>query len=162
MLLADAAEREIDHLGDVVIPGIRDIARGAETDVSALRKWIADNIPLVGTTALVTAIAWALGQIGLGGLRCNSLLNSLNKRGCGLWSGLEDLLGLFVDVAIFTNVCAVMDFLSPFVSEVAGPVVTALTDIGAELCKGSIGAPPDLAVPNLSLPANPGVTLNLP
>jgi hypothetical protein len=156
------AERELEHIGDVVIPDIRDIALGAEHDLSALKKWITDNIPLIGTTALVGAVTWALGRIGLGGLRCNSLLNSLKNRGCGLWNGLEDLLGLFVDVAIFTNVCHILDFISPYVSDVAAPVVVALTDVGAGICKGSIGAPPPLPPVSLNLPANPGITLHLP
>lgn len=155
-------EGEIGHLEDVVIPNVRGIATGAETDLGRLRDWITKNIPLPGTLAFAGAVAVALGRLGLGGLRCSSLTNSLDRRGCGLWSGLDDLLGLFIDVAIFTNACAVVEFLSPIVSTVAAPVVSALSSVGAGLCAGTIGPPAELSVPALSLPASPSDTLYLP
>ena len=157
-----AAERELGRLDDVVIPNIRGIAQGAEADIAKLRKWIATNIPAAGTIAFAGAVAWALAQLGLGGLRCSSLTNSLGRRGCGLWSGLEDLLGLFVDALLLTNICTLLPLFETLVSDVADPLVVGLTDVGAGLCSGGIGPAPRLAVPTLSLPANPGVTLNLP
>ncbi len=94
--------------------------------------------------------------------RCSSLLNSAKNRGCGLWNGLEDLLGLFVDVLFFASACEILVELSPFISDVAVPAVVALTDVGAGLCQGGIGAPPPLPAVALFLPANPGVALQLP
>ena len=155
-------ERDLGRVEHKVIPALEADIAHAGHDITALRKWVTDHIPLVGTAAFAGAVAWALSSIGLGGLRCPSLLNSLKNRGCGLWNGLEDLLGLFVDVTLFTNVCAILDFVSPFVSDVAAPIVTALTDVGAGLCEGGIGAPPALPEQTLYLPTSPGVTLNLP
>jgi phage-related protein len=157
-----ALERRLGKVETQVIPAVESAETALANDISALGEYVRSNFVSVATDAVTAAVVVALGALGLGGLRCNSLLNSLKNRGCGLWNGLEDLLGLFVDVAIFTNVCAVLDFLSPFVSDVAGPIVTALTDIGAGLCAGSIGPPPELPVPALHLPASPGATLHLP
>jgi hypothetical protein len=155
-------EKGLTHVENKVIPDIRSIAQTAENDVAALRKWVTDNIPLIGTSVFAGAVAVALGALGLGGLRCNTLLNSLKNRGCGLWSGLEDLLGLFVDTLLLTNVCTILPFLETAVSDVADPIVIALTDVGAGLCSGGIGAAPALQVPALSLPASPGFSLQLP
>ena len=157
-----ALERALTRVEDKVIPAIESGVATAENDVTALQKWIAQNVPLIGTTALVGAVAWALSRLGLGGLRCNSLTNALGRRGCGLWSGLDDLLGLFVDALLLSNICALLPTLEGLVSDVADPLVVGLTDVGAGLCSGGIGPAPLLAVPALSLPANPGVTLNLP
>ena len=158
----NALDRELGHVTHDVIPSIRSAANTAEAEVSALEKWIAQNVPLLGTTALVGAVAWALSRLGLGGLRCNNLTNALGRRGCGLWSGLEDLLGLFIDALLLSNICALLPTFEGLVSDVAEPLVVGLTDVGAGLCSGGIGPAPLLAVPALSLPANPGVTLNLP
>lgn len=157
-----ALEGEVAKVEDKIIPNIRSIAQGAEADVTALRKWVSDHALVAGTTAFAGAVAWAIGRLGLGGLRCSGLLNSLNKRGCGFWNGLEDLLGLFVDTLLLTNVCTLVPVLESAVSAVADPLVIALTDVGAGLCSGGIGPSPALAVPPLSLPASPGFTLNLP
>jgi hypothetical protein len=155
-------DREVTKIDDVVLPKIRAEVAGAEADIAGLRKWIADNFPAIGTAALTTAIAWALSQLGLGGLRCSSLTNMLGKRGCGLWKDLEGLLGLFADTVLLTNVCDLLPVLETAVSDVATPIVVTLTDVGAGLCSGGIGAPPALTVPALSLPATVSDALNLP
>lgn len=157
-----ALERELGRVEHRVIPSIRSIADTAESEVTALRKWVEDHTLEAGTAAFAGAVVWALGRLGLGGLRCNSLLNSMNKRGCGLWNGIEDLLGLFVDTLLLTNVCTLVPVLESAVSTVADPLVIALTDVGAGLCSGGIGPAPALQVPALSLPASPGFTLDLP
>lgn len=87
-------DKELTDLKQRVIPGVRGIAQEAEDDVAALRTWVTDNVPLLGTTALVGAVAWALSALGLGGLRCNSLRNNMDKRGCSMWGAMDDLLGL--------------------------------------------------------------------
>lgn len=155
-------DRELTNIESKVIPDIRSIANTAENDVTALRKWITDHIPLVGTTAFAGAVAWALGRLGLGGLRCSTLGNMLNRRGCGLWSDLEGILGLLADTLLLTNVCTLLPLLETAVSDVADPLVIALTDVGAGLCSGGIGPPGALPVPALSLPAAPGISLSLP
>jgi len=87
-------EDEVTTIEHKTIPAIRTLAHEAEADVTSLRKWITDNVPLAGTTAFAGAIAWALGQLGLGWLRCNSNPFNNNKNACNLWGDLAGLLGL--------------------------------------------------------------------
>lgn len=87
-------EKELTHVENVVIPNVRGIAQTAENDVSALRKWVTDNVPLIGTATFVGAIAAALSALGLGWLRCNSNPFNNNKNACGLWGELADLLAI--------------------------------------------------------------------
>jgi hypothetical protein len=157
-----ALEREVTTIESKVIPKVESAEQALARDISALGDYIRSNFVSTATDAITAAVAVALGAMGLSGLRCNSLLNSLKNRGCGFWNGLEDLLGLFVDTLLLTNVCELLPILETVVSDVADPLVIALTDIGAGLCSGGIGAAPPLKVPALSLPANPGLTLNLP
>lgn len=157
-----ALERDLNHVRRKVIPSIRGDVRTAEGEIGHLYDWAKGKASLLGVGTFAMAVAAALSTLGLGAIRCSNLGNMFKSRGCGLWNGLEDLLGLFVDVLVFTNVCAILDFVSPFVSEVAVPVVVALTDIGAGLCAGSIGAPPALPPVTLYTPPSPGVTLYLP
>jgi len=91
-----ALEKEYTRLRDTVIPNVRGIAQEAEQGVTDLRKWVTDNVPLVGTAAFAGAVAWALGHLGLSWLRCNSNPFNRSKNPCGLWSELDDLLGLAV------------------------------------------------------------------
>jgi hypothetical protein len=153
-----AIQRVVEH----ELTPIRKTAHEAERIAVRTQKEVRSLRHRVSNKAILAAVGAAIGTVALDALRCVNFGNLFKKRGCGLWNDLESLLGLFADVLIFANVCAILDFLSPFVSDVAAPIVTALTDVGAGLCRGTIGPPPPLQVPPLSLPKNPGVTLNLP
>ncbi len=174
-------ERDISKgIGNDVIPEIKSLDRRITTLRHDLTKDIADAESLaagevktlgnfIGAIPGVRYLDWAAGIVtaALGVeifklFRCSSLLNSAKNRGCGLWNGLEDLLGLFVDVLFFASACEILVELSPFISDVAVPAVVALTDVGAGLCQGGIGAPPPLPAVALFLPANPGIALQLP
>lgn len=155
-------EHDVTRIDHRVIPALEAADAQAAKAISDLWSWSRQHVLVAGTTAFAGAVAIALTSLGLGGLRCPSFLNSLNKRGCGLWGGLEDILGLLVDTALLANICNLIGPFEQVVSDVAVPVVVGLTDVGAGLCAGSVGAPSVLAVPALSLPASPGFTLNLP
>ena len=157
-----ALDRE---LHTVVEPEIRAIERADATAAAAidnLYEWAKGKASLLGIGTFAYAISVALGIEAWNLLRCSVFKNFWNSRGCGLWSGLEDLLGLFVDTILLTNICELIPLMEAAISDVADPIVITLTDVGAGLCSGGIGAPPTLQVPALSLPAAPGVTLNLP
>lgn len=141
---------------------IRKEALHAEhTATRALRKVESIPFPKHAKT-WPAAVALALPALGLDWLRCNSNPFKNNPNACGLWNDLKSLLGLLADVVLFANVCAFLEFASPFVSAAADVVIPALTDVGAGLCRGSIGPPPPLPAVTLALPPNPGVTLSLP
>lgn len=154
-------EQDITKLENKVIPNIRADVATAEGDVTALRKWITANFPAVGTDAFVGAIAAALSLLGLGGLRCNSLLNSLKNRGCGLWNGLEDLLGLFVDAFALTHLCD----LPKWINEILGPFEGELVNLISSAANAVCAQPPsgwaELPAPPLSLPTSAQITKTL-
>lgn len=155
-------ERKITHVTHDVIPAVESAEEALARDVTALGEYIRTNFLSTTTDAITAAVALGLAALGLGGLRCSTLTNMLGKRACGLWSDLEGLLGLFADTILLTNICELLPVLETAVSDVADPLVVTLADVGAGLCSGGIGAPPALSVPALSLPANPGFSLNLP
>jgi ElaB/YqjD/DUF883 family membrane-anchored ribosome-binding protein len=140
----------------------REIAKAAEAEAAKAWDLVKTHPWEVATAAFAGAVAIALDTLGATGIKCNAFRNLFGNRGCGLWNGLEEMLGLLVDTALLLNICNLIGPLEAVVSDVATPVVVTLTDIGAGLCSGGIGAPDNLAVPHLSLPTNPGYTLNLP
>lgn len=115
----------------------------------------------VNVDAIAAAMVLALPALGWQWLRCNSLAGANSARGCGLWSGLDDILGLLVDTALLASACQIIAPLETVISDVAVPVVDALTGIGAGLCQDSIGAPAPLPIPRLYLPANPSLSVNV-
>jgi hypothetical protein len=141
---------ELAHVEDVVIPDIRDIALGVGADLTALKKWIADNIPLIGTTAFAGAVAWALSNIGLGGLSCSNLKNLLNKWGCGLGKVLDDLLGLMVSVLALEAVCEFLPLIEDAFGLIVGPLVHLLNEVPLGKCEQ-----PDPKWAQLSVAAGP-------
>jgi hypothetical protein len=157
-----ALERDVAKIDHKVIPAIRSEVDAIPRELADVEAWVGKNFVTLTKSGLIAATLAALGYLGLSGLNCNALKNILGNRGCGLWNGLEDILGLLVDTALLANVCNLIGPFETIVGDVATPVVIALTDIGAGICAGSVGAPAALPVPHLHLPANPAVVLNLP
>lgn len=135
------AEVSVQHVIEHQIKPLERLAREAEKTAVRAEKNISRLERHMGKKAWLALAVATLGQLAVDALRCTELGNLFKNRGrCNLWKDLGSLLGLF-DVLIFLDVCAILEFLSPFVSDVAAPIVTTLTDIGAGLCKGGIGAP---------------------
>lgn len=128
-------DRTIGRVVSKDIAGVRDLAKTAEADVTALQKWISRNALIAGTTALVGAVAWALGQLGLGGLRCPSFGRLLNKWGCGLGGLLDGLLGLVISSLALENVCSLLPILEAAFGEVVGPIIHLLTEVPLGSCE---------------------------
>lgn len=101
-------ERSLAHVETKVIPAVEGAETALQNDLTQLGEYIRSNFLSSATDAVTAAVAVALSALGLGGLRCSNLLSSLSNRGCGLWSGLEDLLGLFIDAVILTDLCAIL------------------------------------------------------
>jgi hypothetical protein len=133
--------RDVEKALQPEITTTRDLAESATKGVSDLWDYLRTHPWTVATDAFAAAVAVALTSLGLGGLRCPSFLNILKNRGCGAWQGLEDVLGLLVDLFVVTHICDVLPMVDPYISDVAAPLITTLSSAGAGLCKGSIGAP---------------------
>ena len=154
-------EREIGKVDGKIAAGVADPEAAASNDVSALRSYIEDTFLSSATDAITAAVAVALTALGLGGLRCSSLLSSLSKRGCGLWQGLEDVLGLLFDAVIFVDLCAVI----PTIEGVLGDVEAPLVDLVSSAANAVCAQPPQgwvtLPAPTLFTPTSAELTATL-
>lgn len=107
---------------------------------------------LLGAAGMAAVMANALG---LPNWRCitRGNLGRVSRALCGLPGNfLNDLLGLIADFFILENVCTVIPYLETAASDVGVPLVTLLTDVGAGLCQGSIGAAKPLPGPQATAP----------
>jgi hypothetical protein len=86
--------KEVDTVRDQTIPALRDRVASDEGTFAGLEKWLGIKTGISYKEWAVALAATLLASIGLGGLRCNSLSNNLDKRGCSMWGALDDLLGL--------------------------------------------------------------------
>lgn len=155
-------EREAAHIENVELPAAIAAQRQADSAISDLYEWAKGKAALVGVGTFALAVGVALDTLGLGNLRCPAFLRNLNRRGCNMWSGVEEMLGLFVDLFIVTDLCEVIPLLETAYEEVAAPAVGLLTRaIDAMPCVAGY-QPPPLTVPALHLPSQPGLALSLP
>jgi hypothetical protein len=71
---------------------VRDRAKSLEDGAIKTWDWIRDHPEGAITGAFAGAVAIALTRLGLDSIRCRSLRNLYNNRGCNMWSELEGLL----------------------------------------------------------------------
>ena len=127
-------EREVANVEGKVIPAIEGAETALQNDVTALGEYIRANYLSSATDAVTAAVAVALGALGLGGLRCNTLLRSLTNRGCGLWQGLEDLLGLLIDAIALTHLCDLPTWIEELFSPLLGDLTSLISSAANSLC----------------------------
>jgi hypothetical protein len=152
--------RTLHRVTTKTIPRIESEAQAAEADVTALGEYIRTHYLSSATDAVTAAVVVALGALGLGGLRCSTLLGSLSKRGCGLWKGLEDLLGLLIDAVALTHLCDLPKWIDELVSPIFGELTALISSAANSLCAASNPDWASLNVANGPLP--PAQTLYLP
>lgn len=129
-----ALEKEYTGLEEQTIPGLRSAVNTAEGDLASLREWLGVKVG-VGYKEWAIALATTLlAAIGLSGLRCNSLANALRNRGCGLWSGLEDLLGLLFDAVILVDLCQLLPELERLFAAFEAPIVDLTSSAADAIC----------------------------
>lgn len=148
-----ALERTVHGIETRVIPGLRQGINAAEGEVSDLERWLGVK---AGTNSLDWAqalVATALAALGLGGLRCSTLGNLLGRRGCGLWSGLDDLLGLLLDAVLFVDLCNLLPELEALFAELEAPLVDLIATAADAACAHPPAGWVELSAPALSLPA---------
>jgi len=140
-------EKELGKVEHVTIPGLRQGIATAEGDVTALQKWIAHNIPLPGTADFAAAVAVAIAALGIFPRGCTSWGKFFNRGACGLWNGLEDLLGLLADLFLFTHFCDLWAAATPFLGVFLDPLVAMIATFADGACSHrpdtwrTIGAP---------------------
>ena len=115
----------------------------------------------IAGTALTALVVGALAKLGLNWIRCNAAKSLHRKRGCNLWNMMDDLFGLFLDVAVLANICQVIPWLEEGFSAVASPLIGKIAAAGAGLCDASYAKGAQIEPPVLHVPAADG-TLYLP
>lgn len=145
-----ALDKEISRLRHDTIPAIRAADAQAESAISNLYEWAKGNASLLGVGTFAFAVTAVLDAIGLGGIRCPSFGNLFNKRGCGLWGLLDDLLGVVVAALALENVCTFLPLLEAAFGDVVGPIIHLLTEVPLGDCEK-----PPKAWAQLSVAAGP-------
>lgn len=155
-------DKELAALEAQTIPAIQQTEAQSQSAIDNLYEWIKGKASLLGVGTFATAVAAALGLSSLSGFLCNEFRNILGRGCSGLWSGLDNLLGWFVDLFFIVNLCDVIPLLETAYADVAAPAVGLLTEaIDAMPCVDG-NQPAKLTVPQLYLVPDTGYTLNLP
>lgn len=87
-------DREIGRIEHKTIPAIRAAEADADTAIGNLYDWVKGKASIVGVGTFALAVASVIGANAFRLLRCPSFGNLGQKRGCGLWNDLDDLLSL--------------------------------------------------------------------
>lgn len=147
-----ALERTVHGIERRVIPGLRQGIDTAEGEVTDLERWLGVKAGLSNLDWAKGLVVAALAAIGLGGLSCSTLRSLLGSRGCGLWQGLEDLLGLLFDAVIFTDLCGVLPEAVALFGDLEAPLVDLIASAADAACAHPPAGWVELAAPSLSLP----------
>ena len=127
-------ERELTQVRRRVIPSIRSDVATAEGEITHLYDWAKGKAALLGIGTFAMAVAAVLDTLGLGGIKCPSFGNLFNKRGCGLWNGLENLLGWFVDALILVDLCGILPEIVHFFGDVEGVLTGLISQAANAVC----------------------------
>lgn len=129
-------ERALTHVTSEVIPGLRTAERDTQAALDNLYEWAKGKASLLGIGTFATAVAAAIGLEAFNLLRCGFLRNLWGKRGCGLWQGLEDILGLFFDGLLLTHLCDLPAWINEIFGPIEGDVVSLVSSAAGAVCAG--------------------------
>lgn len=127
-------EKTVNGIVSGTIPAIQRTIDGVSGELTQLEQFIK---ALPGVNYLDWAagiVAAAVGIDILNVLRCPSFLRSARNRGCGLWNGLEDLLGLLFDALIFADLCDVLAEAVTLFAVVEAPLVELIASAADAVC----------------------------
>lgn len=147
-----ALEHELTGIEKRVIPGLRQGIQAAEGEVTDLERWLGVKAGLSNLDWAKALVVAALAALGLGGLSCSTLGNLLGKRGCGLWQGLDDLLGLLFDAVLFVDLCGLLPELETLFADLEAPIVDLVSSAADAACAHPPAGWAQLSAPALSLP----------
>lgn len=157
-----ALEHETARVLEPELDGLRHADRTLTRDLTALERYVRAHPWTAVTDAFVGAVAIAIGRLGLDWIRCASAKSIFGRRGCGLWSGIDDLLSLLIDAALITNICAVIGPLESVFNSIAAPLIGTLAAVGAGQCEGTAGPPETLPPPGIVKPPLQALNVGLP
>lgn len=129
-----ALEKEVTGIESGVIPSLRSGIKTAEGEVTQLENFI-KAIP--GTNYLAWAagiVASALGLASLSSFICNEFKNITNRGCSNLWGGLDNLLSLFIDGIILTNLCTIIPETVTFFGLVEGEITGLISQAADAFC----------------------------
>lgn len=142
------------------LKGIHGLIRGLHGSLSDLKRFL-------GIKAGISYKDWAIGivaaALGLGVVnlfKCPTFLGKTLGRGCGLWNGLEDLFGLFIDALALTHLCDLPRWIEEFFSPILSELTSLISSAANSVCASANTDWSKLNVANGPLP--PPQTLNLP
>jgi len=145
-------EKTVNAIANGTIPALSRGIDGVDNSLTQLQNFI-KAIPGVSYLDWAAGIvAAAVGLDVLNGLRCPQFGRLMRKWGCGLGSILDGLLGLVVSGLILTNICDVLGLLESAYGDVAGPLISFLTEIPLGGCEVPPASWAVLAVPAGPLP----------
>lgn len=147
-------DREIAKIRHKDVPAIQAGEQANAGEITNLWQWVKDHTLVTGTAAFAGAVAWALGRLGLNSIRCGALSRMFNRRGCGLWNGLEDVLGLLFDGLILADLCTVIPAAEKLFAEFEAPLVDLISHAANAVCAKPPKTWETLAVPTLHLPTS--------
>jgi hypothetical protein len=127
----------------------------------SLRRRMSRVETLVGAGVL-TALGLRVLARHLPWYRCTNVNRAMRQLCRTPHHFVDDLLGLFADFFILTNVCRVIPWLEAAFEEVATPLIGKLARVGAGLCNASYARGAALDVPALHLPPFAADSLHLP
>ena len=167
----NAKIKTINHSIAVTIPneigGIRTREKTLEGEYADLRArtkaiedgavktwdWIKAHPVGVAATAFAGAVAIALDRLGLGGIKCPAFGNLFNKRGCGMWNILDDVLGLLADVLLFEAICEWLPEVESLFGAFEAPLVSLISTAASGACSHPPSGWNALGTPALYLPS---------
>lgn len=144
------------HAMTAVLPHVLPIPIGRT--ITAIRRRLRRLERAVpGTSVFAAAVAVALAKLGIGWIRCNNV-KRVGRELCGLNPRtLSDLLGMFADLLILTNICKAFSVLESALGFVQPQITAFIGGVDAWACYKDTEHPPRIAVPPLDLPAGNSV-----
>lgn len=117
-----AIEHEIAKPIRAEIKSARELAREAEREATRAWKVARHALSRTSTKALAIALPAVIARLGWDWIKCREGQNLYKKRGCGMWSDLDALLGLFAAAELALHVEDVVKIIE----ELSGPAVALL------------------------------------
>ncbi len=154
-------EREVDHVEGSVIPAIQHAEADAAQSISNLYDWIKSKANIAGVGTFAFAVATIIGADVLKLFKCPTFLNKTLGRGCGLWNGLEDLFGLFIDGLFFLDLCQVVPLVEGVFAEFEAPIVDLISAGANAACAHPPSGWVTLPAPTLRVPTAGEITATL-